>query len=98
MITEETLGRICRAIADELAPESPIELIPDPPSKFEWRQLPLDPEFSTRLHHIFYAADIKTWGDLLSHSKDDLLELRNLGETTIMELQLQLAKYGLMLK
>lgn len=91
MINEVTLGRICRAIANELAPV-------EPPSDYDWHQLPLDPDFSVRLRNVFIRAGIRTWGDLLRHTEDDLLELRHCAQVSIQEIRLELAKYGLTLK
>jgi hypothetical protein len=91
MLDESTLARICRAVADALEPSGSIP-------EFDWRRLPIEPSFPVRLSNILYSAGIQTWGALLECSEDDLLELRNCGQTTVDELQTLLRSFGVSLK
>jgi hypothetical protein len=50
--------------------------------------------FSVRAIHCMNANDVITMGDLLSHTREEVLKFRNLGRLTIMEIDEELRKYN----
>ena len=64
--------------------------------------LPLDPwrtlKLSIRTRNCLHDAGIDTIEKLIRHSSLDLLEIRNLGQTSLDELKRQLAKHDLSLR
>jgi DNA-directed RNA polymerase alpha subunit len=53
---------------------------------------------SNRLKHNLGRKQIKTVGDLLRHSEDELLAMRNVGWITVCDVRDRLEKHGLKLK
>ena len=51
--------------------------------------------FGKRIRNIFKDNNIKTFGDILSYPKYDLLKLRNLGKKALLEIEDVLNSYGL---
>jgi len=56
-----------------------------------------DLKFSTRIFNSLKRADIHTVADLIAHSRDDLMKVRNLGATSLDELIEKLGTHGLQL-
>lgn len=54
-------------------------------------------ELSIRSENCLLRGGIHTIGDLVSHSKDDLLKIRNLGKISLREIEEKMAKYGIVL-
>ena len=69
-------------------PATPIRIeVPDetPLENLEW---------SLRLGHVFDNIGIKTFGELCSMSRVDLMKYRNLGPKSMREINYTLEKYG----
>lgn len=56
-----------------------------------------DLKFSTRIFNSLKRADIHTVADLIAHSREDLMKVRNLGATSLDELIEKLGTHGLQL-
>jgi DNA-directed RNA polymerase alpha subunit len=56
------------------------------------------PYMSVRLYNICFSEGLSTFGDLAAMTANELLEVRNVGETTLDNARRVLAKYGLALK
>ncbi|MGN0911088.1 MAG: DNA-directed RNA polymerase subunit alpha C-terminal domain-containing protein, partial [Thermoguttaceae bacterium] len=54
-------------------------------------------KLSVRASNCLENEDIKTVGQLVSRNEDDLLELRNFGETSLNEVKQKLNEIGLRL-
>ena len=54
-------------------------------------------ELSVRAVHCLRQIDIITVSDLVAHTKQDLLKVRNLGRVTVQEIESFLDKHGLYL-
>ena len=54
-------------------------------------------EITVRTHNALDAANIKTFGDLVTKSEKDLLEDNNFAPSSVDEIKEQLAKFGLTL-
>ena len=54
-------------------------------------------ELSIRSENCLLRYGIHTIGELVSHSKDDLLKIRNLGKISLREIEEKTAKYGIVL-
>ena len=54
-------------------------------------------ELSVRATNCLESENISTVRDLVSRSEDELLEVRNFGETTLKEVRQKLAEHGLTL-
>lgn len=54
-------------------------------------------DLSVRARNCLEIAQINTIGDLMRRSEDELLQIRNFGETTLNEVREKLHEYGLML-
>src|SRR2546421_12508365 len=54
-------------------------------------------ELSVRATNCLESENISTVRDLVSRSEDELLEVRNFGETTLKEVRAKLAEHGLAL-
>lgn len=52
-------------------------------------------DLSARASNCLMSEDIKTVGELLRHSRDDLLAIKNFGEVTLQEVEDKLAEQGL---
>lgn len=50
---------------------------------------------SVRTHNCFKAADIDTFADLVSHTRQDLMRFRNVGRKSLEEIDLLLERNGL---
>ncbi len=55
-------------------------------------------DLSVRASNCLEAANIKTLGDLVTKEEDALLELRNFGKTTLVEIKKKLNQWGLSFK
>ena len=55
-------------------------------------------ELSVRARNCLEAERINTIGDLVRHSENELLEVRNLGKTSLLEIQAKLVELGLALQ
>jgi DNA-directed RNA polymerase subunit alpha len=54
-------------------------------------------ELSVRATNCLESENISTVRDLVARSEDELLEVRNFGETTLKEVKQKLAEHGLQL-
>ncbi len=54
--------------------------------------------FGVRVRKSLRRLDIKTFGDLIQRSGDDLMETNNFGTTSLHEVREKLAQHGLKLK
>lgn len=62
-------------------------------------QLPLSNfEFSTRTEHVLDKLNVNTLGELASLTKEELLQFKNFGETSLSEIQEVLARNNIRLK
>jgi len=57
-----------------------------------------DLELSVRATKCLDRLNIKTFGELIRYSEEDLLKVRNFGQTSLAEIKQKLASYGLSLK
>lgn len=55
-------------------------------------------DISFRLRNIFHSAELETIGDVLNLGRYNLMRFRGLGRKALMELDKELANYGLELK
>lgn len=55
-------------------------------------------QLSVRARRCLESLGIKTLGELVQRTEQELLEVRNFGQTSLSEIKEQLAKYGLTLK
>ncbi len=55
-------------------------------------------ELSVRCQHCLDTLGIKTIGELITKTKDDLLAVRNFGRTSLQEIREKLAEHGLALR
>ena len=56
-----------------------------------------DLRLSLRANNCLHEAGIETLRDLVARSRDELLEVRNFGETTLQEIEEKLRENGLQL-
>ena len=56
-----------------------------------------DLELSIRSENCLLRAGIRTIGDLIQYSRDDLLKIRNLGKISLKEIEEKLQAFGLSL-
>ena len=54
--------------------------------------------FSLRAHNCLQYAEIQTIGELVQWNEDELLGIRNMGETTVVEIREKLDAMGFSLK
>ena len=57
-----------------------------------------DLELSVRANKCLSKLDIETFGDIIKNSEQELLQVRNFGQTSLNEIKQKLASYGLSLK
>ena len=55
-------------------------------------------DFSLRSRRCLETAGVKTIGDLIAKTKDELLAVRNFGRTSLKEVRDKLAEHGLALR
>jgi len=55
-------------------------------------------DFSVRTRNCLKKSDIGTLGELEQFSEDNLLSIRNFGETSLYEVKNKMANFGLFLK
>ncbi|HXG11462.1 MAG TPA: DNA-directed RNA polymerase subunit alpha C-terminal domain-containing protein [Gemmataceae bacterium] len=73
-----------------------LKIYGDAPNPFEMSIAEL--ELSVRATNCLESEGITTVSDLCNHSPDDLLEIRNFGETALAEVRNKLAEHGLRLR
>ncbi|MBN2023512.1 MAG: DNA-directed RNA polymerase subunit alpha [Pirellulales bacterium] len=80
-------------IFSEARPAGPAGIDPATEAKLAMPLAELD--LSVRASNCLESENIHTVRDLVTHSEDQLLEVRNFGETTLMEIREKLASIGL---
>ena len=65
------------------------------PAEADLNTLVDDVGFSIRALHCFQQLDIKTLGDLLEKTEDELVHAKNFGHTSLIEVRKKLREYGL---
>ncbi len=58
----------------------------------------LELDLSVRASHCLESANIKTVGGLIANTEESLLELKNFGKTTLIEIKKKLSQWGLSFK
>jgi hypothetical protein len=91
-VASEALNRLTAALGGLRA----LKIYEDARNPFEMPVAEL--ELSARGTNSLQSAGITTVGDLCKQAPDDLLEIRNFGETVLVEVRNKLAKQGLRLR